>query len=75
MIEKYKYFTDSLLGEGYSSKVYKGTEVNKPQKRYAIKVIELQKFQGDTLKMLQEEIDIHLLEHLRNCKNSATKIP
>jgi hypothetical protein len=32
---------DSLLGSGYSSKVYQGTEVDKPQKRYAIKVIEL----------------------------------
>jgi hypothetical protein len=41
IIGKYKYFMDSLLGSGYSSKVYKGTEVDKPQKRYAIKVIEL----------------------------------
>jgi len=38
--------------------------VDKPQKRYAIKVIELQKFEGDTLKMLEEEINIHLkLKH------------
>jgi hypothetical protein len=43
---------DSLLGSGYSSKVYQGTEVHKPQKRYAIKVIELEKFTGDSLKML-----------------------
>jgi hypothetical protein len=43
---------DSLLGSGYSSKVFKGTEVDKPQKLYAIKVIELKKFSGDSLKML-----------------------
>jgi hypothetical protein len=52
------------LGEGYSSKVYKGTEVDRPQKRYAIKVIELQKFEEETLKMLEQEINIHLkLKH------------
>ena len=55
----YKYSTDDDLGKGYSSKVYKGVEIEKTHKRYAIKVIELKKFRGSNLEMLEAEIDIH----------------
>ena len=49
----YKYSTNDDLGKGYSSKVYKGVEIEKVHKRYAIKVIELKKFRGSNLEMLE----------------------
>jgi serine/threonine protein kinase len=55
----YKYSTEDELGKGYSSRVYKGVEIEKIHKRYAIKVIELKKFRGSNLEMLEAEIEIH----------------
>ena len=52
----YKYSTNDDLGKGYSSKVYKGVEIERTHKRYAIKVIELKKFRGSNLEMLEAEI-------------------
>ena len=55
----YKYSTEEELGKGYSSRVYKGVEIERIHKRYAIKVIELKKFRGSSLEMLEAEIEIH----------------
>lgn len=55
---------DEVLGKGYSSCVYKGVEVGKELKRYAIKVIELKGFNATCLKLFQREIEIHrALDH------------
>jgi len=43
---------DDILGEGYSSKVYEGVEIDNPRKKYAIKVIELKRFVGENRSML-----------------------
>ncbi len=59
MIGKYKYSENDQLGKGFSGKVFKAVEIQKPHKRYAIKVIDLQKFRGENLKMLENEIQIH----------------
>jgi serine/threonine protein kinase len=59
-VGKYKYDPKDELGRGFSGKVYKGVEIDKPQRRYAIKVVSLQKFKGHSLDMLQSEIDIQL---------------
>ena len=59
MIGKYKYSENDELGKGYSGKVYKAVEASKLNKRFAIKVIDLQKFRGENLKMLETEIEIH----------------
>lgn len=56
MIGKYKYSENDELGKGFSGKVFKAIETLKPHKRYAIKVIDLQKFRGENLKMLESEI-------------------
>lgn len=63
-IGKYKYSTNDELGKGFSSKVYKAVEIEHVHKRYAIKVIELKKFRGSNLEMLEAEIDIH--QHLQH---------
>lgn len=55
----YKYSTEDELGKGYSSRVYKGVEIERINHRYAIKVIELKKFRGSSLEMLEAEIEIH----------------
>ena len=48
-----------MLGNGYSSKVYKGIEEGKELKRYAIKVIELRLFSSSCLRLFEREIEIH----------------
>lgn len=58
-VGKYKYDVKEELGKGFSSNVYKGVEMLKPHKRYAIKVINLRKFRGANLEMLEAEIEIH----------------
>jgi serine/threonine protein kinase len=52
LIGKYKYNSEELLGKGFTSRVFKGVEVENIYKRYAIKVIELKKFRGSSLEML-----------------------
>ena len=49
--------------------MYQGIEVNKPQKRYAVKVINLSKFEGENFEMLEQEIDIHLSIKHQNIVN------
>ena len=49
---KYKYDLNNELGRGYSGKVYKGIEIGKPHKRYAIKVVSLNKFRGRNMELL-----------------------
>ena len=58
-IGKYKILLDEVLGKGYSSCVYKGVEVGKELKRYAIKVIQLKSFNATWLKLFKKEIEIH----------------
>ena len=61
---KYKYDVKNELGKGYSGKVYKGVEIGKLHKRYAIKVVDLNKFRGRNMELLEKEIEIHgSLEH------------
>jgi hypothetical protein len=45
-VGRYKYDTTDELGRGFSSNVFKGVEILKGHKRYAIKVINLNKFRG-----------------------------
>lgn len=47
------------MGKGFSSRVFKGVEVLRPHIRVAIKVIELKKFRGSSMEMLEEEINVH----------------
>lgn len=44
-VGKYCYSTNDLLGKGYTSQVYKATLATDPKKRFAIKVINIKKFQ------------------------------
>lgn len=53
VVGKYKYDTREELGRGYSSSVYKGVEILRPHKRYAIKVISLSKFRADNRTLLE----------------------
>ena len=46
---KYKYDPKDELGRGFSGNVYKGVEIKKLHKRYAIKVVNLKKFKGHGL--------------------------
>lgn len=63
-VGKYKYDSSDELGKGFSSNVYKGVEILRPHKRYAIKVINLKKFRGSNMEMLETEISTHRnLEH------------
>jgi serine/threonine protein kinase len=58
-VGNYKFSIEDVLGKGYSSKVYKGVEVGKEHKKYAIKAVDLKKFRGSNLDMLESEIEIH----------------
>ena len=63
-VGSYKYDARDHLGKGYSSHVFKGCEFDNPHKRVAVKVIDLKKFKGASLEMLESEIEIHSsLEH------------
>lgn len=49
--------------------MYQGIEISKPHKIYAIKVVDLRKFEGDSLSMLEQEVEIHLsINHLNVVK-------
>lgn len=52
----YKFCIEEVLGKGYSSKVYKGVEIGKEHKKYAIKAVDLKKFRGCNLDILETEI-------------------
>jgi serine/threonine protein kinase len=58
-VGRYKYNSEEVLGKGFTSRVFKGVELDNVYKRYAIKVIELKKFRGSSLEMLEAEIEIH----------------
>lgn len=59
-IGKYIVHLDEVLGKGYSSKVYKGTEEGKRNlTRYAIKVIDLKHFSASCVRMFEREMEIH----------------
>lgn len=45
-IGKYNYSTNDYLGEGFSSKVYKAFLNSNKKDKFAIKVIELDRFKG-----------------------------
>ena len=57
-IGDYQYSELDLLGKGYSSKVYKGFHISRPEETYAIKVIDTSKFRPSSLEMLNCEIEI-----------------
>lgn len=48
-IGKYKYSLTDLLGFGFSSNVYKATLIDNSKEKFALKVIGLEKFRGDSL--------------------------
>ena len=53
--EKYVYHSDDLIGKGYSSNVYKGSNVqNLQNKNLAIKILDLSKIQGFLLDLLKK---------------------
>ena len=56
-VENYVYRLKDLIGEGYSSKVYK-TKKDGSLEVVAMKVITLKKQSSSNLEMLQEEINI-----------------
>lgn len=55
-VGKYKYDPKDELGKGFSGKVYKGVEIVRQHKRYAIKVVDLKKFKGSNMDLLENEI-------------------
>ena len=62
-IGNYSYDISQEIGSGYSSKVYKGHS-SKDNQECAVKVIELKKYSEQSLKMLDNEIQIlKSLEH------------
>ena len=59
-IGKYQYNSIDVLGQGYTGSVFKGTLITDPKQRFAIKVIDLKKFQKpDSLALVEKEIEIH----------------
>lgn len=63
-VGRFKYDPKDELGKGYSGKVYKGVEIGRSHRRVAIKAVDLKKFKGNNLDMLENEIEIHKsLEH------------
>ena len=58
-VGRYKYDPKDELGKGFSGKVYKGVEIGKSHKRVAVKAVDLKKFKGSNLDMLENEIEIH----------------
>ena len=56
-VDNYVYHLRDLIGEGYSSKVYK-TKKDNTHDTLAIKVVTLKKQSSSNLEMLQEEINI-----------------
>lgn len=58
-VAEYKYSLDDILGQGFSSTVYKATLRNNNKQKYAIKVIDLKKFKQDSsLMLLDMEVEI-----------------
>jgi hypothetical protein len=53
-VGRYKYDSAEELGKGFSSRVYKGVEVLRPHVRVAVKVIDLRKFRGSSMDMLED---------------------
>ena len=49
VIGKYKYSLTDLLGVGFSSNVYKATLTDNSKEKFALKVINLDKFKDDSL--------------------------
>jgi serine/threonine-protein kinase ULK/ATG1 len=58
-VGEYKYREQDILGEGYSSKVYKGTSIHKFDEKYAIKVIDIKKTTPENLALIAGEIELH----------------
>ena len=56
-LSEYQYGLDEILGNGFSSVVYKATLKNNPKQKYAIKVIDLKQFRSDSsLELLNMEV-------------------
>ena len=53
---KYIYSLEDLIGDGFTSKVYKGYEIERPGKAYAIKIIEKGRLSQDQMKLVRNEI-------------------
>lgn len=51
--DKYTYSTEDMIGDGYTSRVYKGHEIEKPTKTYAIKVIDKKRLDKDQIKLIK----------------------
>ena len=58
-VAEYKYNPDDILGQGFSSIVYKATLRDNNKQKYAIKVIDLKKFKQDSsVILLDMEVEI-----------------
>lgn len=56
---EYKFGIEDVLGQGFSSTVYKAIWRTNPKQKYAMKVIDLKKFKHDTsLALLDMEVEI-----------------
>lgn len=51
--DKYTYSLKDMIGDGYTSKVYKGHEIGKPTTIYAIKVIDKKRLDQDQIKLIK----------------------
>ena len=57
-IGDYAYYSNDLIGSGYSSHVYICHHKNNPNSQYAIKVVKLSKLNKSHIHLLQNEIKI-----------------
>ena len=62
-VAEYKYSLDDILGQGFSSTVYKATLRDNNKQKYAIKVIDLKKFKQDSsVALLDMEVEMNVFK-------------